>query len=200
MNVTYASGETVDHILEAACDVIAEHGLEKTSLRMIAGRAGIARSLLHYYFRSREDLLIQALQRMAHLILEQEHDDDAEHDRTAQSVRHTVLAARRAFRRLQRNPKWFSFFTAMYAGSVYNAKMSEKMQAFHEEEAEMIRQMILRTMGSENADRLILPVDRIIRLVQTLIIGLTIQRALGSTEDEASAIFDDALFLITGES
>jgi hypothetical protein len=88
----------------------------------------------------------------------------------------------------------------MYAGSVYNAKMSEKMQAFHEEEAEMIRQMILRTMGSENADRLILPVDRIIRLVQTLIIGLTIQRALGSTEDEASAIFDDALFLITGES
>ncbi len=47
---------TENKILEAAKKVFIEQGLEGTSMQQIADEAGINKSLLHYYFRSKEKL------------------------------------------------------------------------------------------------------------------------------------------------
>lgn len=44
-------------IVEAAIDVIAEHGYRAASLERIAGRAGISRGLISYHFAGRDDLV-----------------------------------------------------------------------------------------------------------------------------------------------
>jgi AcrR family transcriptional regulator len=47
--------------LEAAVEVIAEQGLGRTRVADIARRAGLSPALLLYYFRSKDELLTQAL-------------------------------------------------------------------------------------------------------------------------------------------
>lgn len=47
-------------ILAAACRVITRSGTRKLSLKDVAREAGVSKALIHYYFRSREDLLAKA--------------------------------------------------------------------------------------------------------------------------------------------
>ena len=65
MSATAASAERAEAtrqlILAAACDVIAEAGLETVRMRMVAERAGVSTALLHYHFANRETLFLAAL-------------------------------------------------------------------------------------------------------------------------------------------
>jgi AcrR family transcriptional regulator len=54
------SEATRARILAAAVEEIAEHGLGGARTRSIAERAGVNNALLHYHFRTREDLLVEA--------------------------------------------------------------------------------------------------------------------------------------------
>ena len=47
---------TEEHILQVAREVFMQNGYDGTSMQMIADRAGINKSLLHYYYRSKERL------------------------------------------------------------------------------------------------------------------------------------------------
>ena len=50
---------TEEHILQTAREVFMQFGYDGTSMQMIADRAGINKSLLHYYYRSKERLFRQ---------------------------------------------------------------------------------------------------------------------------------------------
>lgn len=50
-------GNTYQHIIDSALALVAEYGLEKTSLSMIANKAGISKPAIYYYFPSKEALL-----------------------------------------------------------------------------------------------------------------------------------------------
>jgi AcrR family transcriptional regulator len=54
--------ETQARILEAAFRSLADEGYRDTTMKEIAGRAGLATGLAHYYFESKEDLLLAALE------------------------------------------------------------------------------------------------------------------------------------------
>jgi TetR/AcrR family transcriptional regulator len=47
---------TEEHILNVAREVFTENGYDGTSMQMIADAAGINKSLLHYYYRSKDKL------------------------------------------------------------------------------------------------------------------------------------------------
>ncbi|MBL3687909.1 TetR/AcrR family transcriptional regulator [Leucobacter zeae] len=47
-------------ILAAAVDVFGEHGYEGTTIREIAGRAGVDSALVHHYFGTKADLFAEA--------------------------------------------------------------------------------------------------------------------------------------------
>lgn len=49
-------------ILEAARTVLARQGYAETSTKDIAAEAGVAPGLLHYYFESKEEILIQVME------------------------------------------------------------------------------------------------------------------------------------------
>jgi len=50
-----------ERILEAACDLIADAGLDEVRIARVARRAGASTALVHHYFSTREELLEQAL-------------------------------------------------------------------------------------------------------------------------------------------
>jgi AcrR family transcriptional regulator len=63
-----AAPDTRDRILEAACDVIAEHGIEDVRIARIATVAGVSPPLVHYHFATREALLAEALEHSFELL------------------------------------------------------------------------------------------------------------------------------------
>ena len=48
--------ESRQRILAAASDVFAEHGFEKTTIRVVAGRSGVSVGGIYLYFRNKEEL------------------------------------------------------------------------------------------------------------------------------------------------
>ena len=53
--------ETADRILDAACEIIAEEGIDEVRIARVATRARASSGLVHHYFKTREELLEQAL-------------------------------------------------------------------------------------------------------------------------------------------
>ena len=65
--------ETQSRIVDAAFRTLVEEGYHETTMKDIASRAGLATGLAHYYFETKDDLLLAALERgcpMADLDLE----------------------------------------------------------------------------------------------------------------------------------
>jgi AcrR family transcriptional regulator len=57
-----------ERILDAACDVIAEHGIEDVRIARIAVVAGVSPALVHYHFETRGALLAEALEHSFELL------------------------------------------------------------------------------------------------------------------------------------
>lgn len=55
------SVDTAARILDAACELIAQDGIDEVRIARVANRAGASTALVHHYFSTREELLEQAL-------------------------------------------------------------------------------------------------------------------------------------------
>ncbi|HEX6547879.1 MAG TPA: TetR/AcrR family transcriptional regulator [Candidatus Dormibacteraeota bacterium] len=55
------SNENRERILQAALTVLSREGYENTSIKAIAEEAGVAQGLIHYYFKSKQQLVVAAL-------------------------------------------------------------------------------------------------------------------------------------------
>src|SRR5260370_1881918 len=58
---TKLSSDTREKILQAAFAVLSRQGYENTSIKGIAEEAGVAQGLVHYYFKSKQQLVIAVL-------------------------------------------------------------------------------------------------------------------------------------------
>ena len=56
------TNDTRDEILAAARELFAEHGFERTTIRAVAGRAGVDPALVHHYFGTKDDLFDAAVE------------------------------------------------------------------------------------------------------------------------------------------
>jgi AcrR family transcriptional regulator len=54
--------QTKDRIIDAAYRALVKNGYHATSMKDIAAEAGVAPGLAHYYFESKEDLLVAAIE------------------------------------------------------------------------------------------------------------------------------------------
>ncbi|MFQ5615403.1 MAG: TetR/AcrR family transcriptional regulator [Anaerolineales bacterium] len=61
MNPRPRSDEKVRTLLDAARTILGERGYAAATISEIAAEAGVSRGLLHYYFKSKEDLLAQVV-------------------------------------------------------------------------------------------------------------------------------------------
>jgi AcrR family transcriptional regulator len=57
------TGEKARRIVEAMRDSVAEVGIAESTFERVAAKAGVSRGLLHYYFGTKERLLIEVIRR-----------------------------------------------------------------------------------------------------------------------------------------
>lgn len=56
-----ARGAARDRVVEVAVDLFAEHGVQGTSLQMIADRIGVGKAAVYYQFRSKDEIVLAVL-------------------------------------------------------------------------------------------------------------------------------------------
>src|ERR1700682_2520058 len=66
-----AAKDRISHIIEASATVLATQGYANTSIKDIAREAGIAQGLVHYYFGSKEELVLAVLRETCADMLEE---------------------------------------------------------------------------------------------------------------------------------
>src|SRR2546422_6530666 len=62
--------QTKERIVDAAYRTLVKRGYHETSMKDIAAEAGVAPGLAHYYFETKEDLLVAAIERACQPVME----------------------------------------------------------------------------------------------------------------------------------
>lgn len=103
VNLERKRGPKYEKIIDAAVEVIAEHGFHQAQVSKIARRAGVADGTIYLYFKNKEDLLISLFREKMNLYvgkLEKAMDQKA-------TVEEKLLALiEMHFRNLSENPQW----------------------------------------------------------------------------------------------
>src|ERR1700716_2716345 len=73
-----AAEQRIRHIIDAATTVMSRQGYASTSMKDIAREAGVAQGLIHYYFGSKEDLVLAVLRQACGEMLDETRRSFAE--------------------------------------------------------------------------------------------------------------------------
>jgi AcrR family transcriptional regulator len=184
--------KSVRKILRSAEKLWTRDGYHGASLQEIAAAAGVAKSLVHYHFESKEHLLIELSADWCH--------------RVSRAIRSRVAATppspATAFAALDQiwdamvlTRAQFPFAIELWRQSVTSPSVRERLRAFDRELLSLYIDGIHATLGPL-ADQLSLPPVRAAALIQAVLDGLGLRLFL---EDDVAAVrrtFDDAKQLL----
>ncbi|HEY8486283.1 MAG TPA: helix-turn-helix domain-containing protein [Limnochordales bacterium] len=116
-------------ILDAAYRCLARHGVAAVSMRQIAREAGVALSQLHYYFRSKEQLLIEVMRRTT-----EQHVRAMAQWLAQQPVERRIPGLVSMMRqRLREDPGWFRLLFDGLALALHDPAASRQLRPFFQE-------------------------------------------------------------------
>jgi AcrR family transcriptional regulator len=112
-------------IVTAATNVLGRHGYANTSLKQVAQEAGIAPGLLHYYFQSKEELLVEVVAAMdAQLTADWDMDVQGIEDPMAR----INTGMERAVANVTGNPEFIRLLIDAYALALDNPNIRPRVQ------------------------------------------------------------------------
>jgi AcrR family transcriptional regulator len=88
-------------LIEAALSIIAEKGLEGLRTRDVAARAGVNIATLHYYFETKESLILGVIEHIRDVFIEPEPGMRRSPAKAPENIRNYFIDA---WRKFQRNP------------------------------------------------------------------------------------------------
>src|SRR3989442_12572859 len=129
--------QTKDRIVDAAYRALVKRGYHETSIKDIAAEAGVAPGLAHYYFETKEDLLVAAIERACQPVMEAWQQagmnltgplpEDADPMRVARMGFELAKEELRTYRGL------FLLTFDMFGVGLHNPKIAAAVRAFIEE-------------------------------------------------------------------
>ena len=174
--------ETQTKILDAAFRSLAEDGYRETTMKEIAGRAGLATGLAHYYFDSKEDLLLAALEHgcpIAELQLE---------GLSGIEQAHAGFAAEKQWQVWNRDA--YQVIFDMVGIAMHDPKVAEKIRNFLSERRQIVAR-VSEAVVAETGGRPGLGAEGIAAAVWGAFLGIALQRLIDPAFDGDAAL--DAL-------
>ena len=138
--------ETIERIMQSTVDTVARRGAEGATLKDIATGAGVSKALLHYHFKSKEELLIESLKYLSKDIAGEILDDLKA---KSPSVELALEAARDLYSRLIRNEIRVRFLTQVYGTAIHNDRLRKGVQNYLALEGELILNLIRVSLGPQ---------------------------------------------------
>ncbi len=185
--------ETIEKIILATIETVANYGYKGASTQKIANRAGVSKSLIHYHFKTKEDLLIHALNYFASEIAE---EIKIKIQNLLPSIETAIVAAKEIYKSLITNKIRSAFFVEMYSNAIHNKKFRNKIQKYHNFEEDLIYDVIYKALYPiEN--KLIISLKELAKVFQTIMLGLSVQSVIELKEEDLKNRLDTLLKILT---
>ncbi|MFN8160665.1 MAG: TetR/AcrR family transcriptional regulator [Solirubrobacterales bacterium] len=123
------SGEKAQRIVEAMRESVAEHGAAGSTFERVARRAGVSRGLLHYYFGSKERLLVEVVRRSAELRIDR-LDGQLDGAGSAEDVVDVLVASLTDI--IDNEPDFFLLLVELFSAGRRNPDIRTEMGALFE--------------------------------------------------------------------
>ena len=147
-SAAYRKPEKVEAIIRAASRAVARKGYAQVSLRDVAEGAGVPKSLLHYYFKDKNQLmeaLLRFLNKRYIRII----------DRVAQLPLSTSEKLERGFQEFQkftaREPKWMLMILDLLVQAVHRPESKKEAYSLYEEVSGIITRVLQQEKDTEEA-------------------------------------------------
>jgi len=179
--------KSVQRILQAALIVWTRSGYHGASLKEIADEAGVAKSLLHYHFASKEHLLIELQAEWCHKIA---RGVRARLATGAPSLATAMAALDQVWIAMVATRASFPFAFEIWRESERNPAIRARMVEFDREIRALLADGFAMTLGPLAA-RMILPVDRMASLLQTILDGFALRLFVDTDIAAGRRVFED---------
>jgi AcrR family transcriptional regulator len=133
------TGGRLIEIVSAAQRCLARDGYANISIKDIAHEAGVAPGLIHYYFDSKEDLLIAAVRETA-VRYREEFFGQLRNDGDPRAGLTTAIEW--AGRKLKEDPAWFLLIMELYNLSLHDEKVRVELISMLREERALVTEAV----------------------------------------------------------
>lgn len=156
-------------IIDAAYQVIAEKGYEKSSIKDIAHVSGVAPGLVHYYFTSKEEILSVLLM-----------EASRQYTRYMENMRATVAseqlpeaALSEPKNRVEKQPDWYKLRYEFFALGLRNSSIAPAVNELLENGRQGISHILQNTLKNPHQD-----IESTAALLLACFDGLALQKLL----------------------
>lgn len=182
----------VGKILDATFDCFCNQGYERSSMKIIAEEAGVSRALLHFHFKSKEDLFICAINRMAATLFEIAHQRISERETSAEIIKESIEVLYELF---TSDPKVTTFMVEFTAAANHSEFLREAYLDYRHAQRAMLTNLIQQVDEGALAS---LPSDPglIVQIIESAILGMSMQRPFVKSKEEFRKTHDALFSLI----
>lgn len=171
MSVSAARREATEAILDAAECLLVDVGYARITTRRLAERAGVNQGLVHYYFGSMEEVLLQAVERFTSRLVERQRSMYA-------SDAPFIEKWRAAMSYLEEDSEsgYQKILLELYALGWNNEGIRNRMKHVHEQWMNVLLPAFDAGLTELGVDKRRYPVEAIVSLVATFNQGIIFER------------------------
>ncbi|MEE2828891.1 MAG: helix-turn-helix domain-containing protein [Myxococcota bacterium] len=181
---TRRGARSVSRILEAAARLFGAEGFESASMSAVARAAGVSKGLLHYHFRSKEHLLIEAQRstfKKIHLEFEARF---AQGERGLETALEAIDALWEALCGMR---TWAPFMVEVMSLAGQNRPIRPHVDEFYNE-ATVLLERGVRNVFAQDLDVLVMPPERLAMVIRTALHGLVVELSLARTPSQVAKV------------
>jgi AcrR family transcriptional regulator len=190
--------QTKERIVDAAYRTLVKHGYHETSMKDIAAEAGVAPGLAHYYFETKEDLLVAAIEHGCEPVLRAWQQAGMNLSGPLPEDADPMMVARMGFELAKDELKayggLFLLTFDMFGVGLHNPKIAAAVRTFIDERRAFIAR-ITQGVIAGMADPPIASADAIAAAIWGSLHGIYLQKVMDPEFDAEAAI--DALSEMT---
>lgn len=170
--------------MDAAAEIFGAEGFQGATMHAVARAAGVSKGLLHYHFRSKEHLLLEA-QRATY---RQIHERFSERfDRGERGVEPAMDALDVLWESILEMRAWAPFMVETLTLAHVNDTLRAELDSFYEESTSLLEQGIKRVFEHDTTRLAIEPGD-LARIVRTLMHGAIVELAYAKTDEDLAKL------------
>ena len=180
---------SVKRILDAAARLFGAEGFEGASMNAVARAAGVSKGLLHYHFRSKEHLLLEA-QRATFRQIHARFKERVQ--RGEPGLQNAVESFDNLWESFRDMRAWAPFMVETMSLANVNDTARADLDAFYDESMGMLEDGISTVFAAE-LDQLAVSPEHLTRLVRVAFHGLIVELAYARNEADLAIV--DELYL-----
>ena len=191
---TRESVNRADQIAEAAARCFARRGFVRTSVREIALEVGLTKSMIHYYFPSKAELILEVKRRLyqRYLSRAQQALSSLEPD----PVKRSAAALRSMWDSVRSDPDEFRLTLEVWSEAARDPALRAQLQPLQTDARERVAAGVRDSLG-EMASQLPVPIESVALLILAQINGLQVQSMVEPVEG-LDAVYEMFVQLLVG--